>query len=520
MRQGFTDQMSHSHELPRLPRRVGFLINVTLGLLFAFFAQWLPSSEGGKRIVTRIWGPLVTQYYPSSGRDQVTVMLIDDLDLHQYEEMWPVSLGFHQRRLQQLLKYGPKAVFFDIAFLDDRRDADLDGFIDTACRARQQGVPVFIGSFANAGLSPSRVEAEMLGRRVEVHGRSQPCIEAAYLNLKIDGFDQSVWEYDVGLPPGGAHRGEGEHGHHAAGPRYPSPAARLFAVDHRLDAEVLAEPMALVWGMESDPFNLGWMRNQTHDVGDGPLCAGAWNWERVLPFGKMGPPLCPYQRTLPMRTLNRANGLGAEDLRDALAGKYVIYGTHLQSTADTVTSPYHGRIAGAYVHAMALDNLLAFEGKPRRAGEFGEPGSGEVTAFTVFAVVVICGFIAFKERFSAKLEKRKHQSRKAMHMSPGENRTQPTTWRRMMELSRVIGHGIRARLVPALLFTLSALVLVMVLIYVSYSLLRLGPMVWVEYALFPLGMHFLHIGEKIEEAIVMVRTQWKAGADPHARAAP
>lgn len=498
--------MSHSRKLPWW---AGFLINVTLGLLFAFFAQWLPSSEGAKRIVTRIWGPVVTQYYPSSGRDQVTVMLIDDLDLRQYEEMWPVSLGFHQRRLQQLLKYAPKAVFFDIAFLDDRRDADLDGFIDTACRARQQGVPVFIGSFANAGLSPSRVEAEMLKRRVEVNGQSLPCIEAAYLNLKIDGFDQSVWEYDVGLPPGATQHGEGEHGHHAAGPRYPSPAARLFAVDHRLDAEVLAEPMALVWGMESDPFNLGWMRNQTRDVGNAPLCAGAWSWERVLPFGKMGPPLCPYQRTLPMRTLNRANGLDAEDLHDALAGKYVIYGTHLQSTADTVTSPYHGRIAGAYVHAMALDNLLAFDGKPRRAGEFGEPGSGDVTAFTVFAVVVICGFIAFKEWLSAWLARRKQQSHHLLPARPENVWLQPTAWDRIKDLSGVIGRRIWSRFLPTLLFALSTLALVLLLIVVSYSWLRLGPMVWVEYVLFPLGTHFLHIGEKLEEAIEWTRMQWE-----------
>jgi hypothetical protein len=439
-------------------------------------------------------------------------MLIDDLDLQQYEEMWPVSLGFHQRRLQQVLKYAPKAVFFDIAFLDDRRDADLDGFIETACRARQQGVPVFIGSFANAGLSPSRVETEMLRRRVEVHGQSQPCIEAAYLNLKIDGFDQSVWEYDVGLPPGGARHGEGEHGHQAAGPRYPSPAARLFAVDHRLDAEVLAEPMALVWGMESDPFNLGWMRNQTHDVGDGPLCAGAWNWERVLPFGKMGPPLCPYQRTLPMRTLNRANGLDATDLHDALAGKYVIYGTHLQSTADTVTSPYHGRIAGAYVHAMALDNLLAFEGKPRRAGEFGEPGSGEVTAFTIFAVVVICGFIAIKEHLSAKLEKFRHANEKAEQERRNNARLEPTAWNRMKDLGCAIGRKIYSWFGPTVLFTLAALIVVLILIGVSYFLLRLGPLVWVEYALFPLGMHFLHISEKFEEAIVWLRVQWKSTA--------
>lgn len=496
--------MSHSRKLPWW---VGFLINVSLGLLFAFFAQWLPSSEGAKRVLTRIWGPLVTQYYPATGRDQVTVMLIDDLDLQQYDERWPVSLGFHQRRLQQLLKYSPKAVFFDIAFLDDRRDADLDGFIDTACRARQQGIPVFVGSFANAGLSPSHIEAEMLKRRVEVRGSSQPCIEAAYLNLKIDGFDQSVWEYDVGLPAGGPEHHEPGHGHQT-GPRYPSPAARLFAVDHRLDAEVLDEPMALVWGMESDPFNLGWMRNETQDVGTGQPCAGAWSWKRLLPIGKAGPSLCPYQRTLPMRTLNRANGLDSQDLHDALAAKYVIYGTHLQSTADTITSPYHGRIAGAYVHAMALDNLLAFEGKPRRAGEFAEPGSESVTAFSVFAVVVICGFIAFKDWLSVWLRRRKEQSQQSSQKNSEKVQLQLTAWTRLKGLTRVIGGNIWSRLIPNLLFSISAAIVVFLLIFVSYFELRLGPMVWVEYVLFPLGTHFLHIGEKLGEAIEWTRKQW------------
>lgn len=502
--------MTHSKKLPWW---VGLLINVSLGLLLAWCSQWMPSSEGAKRVVTRIWGPVVTQHYPSTGRDQVTVMLIDDLDLRQYDEMWPVSLGFHQRRLQQLLKYAPKAVFIDIAFLDDRRDAGLDGFIDTACRARQQGVPVFIGSFANAGITPSRVETEMLKRRIEVQGQSVPCIEAAYLNLKIDGFDQSVWEYDVGVPVGAPGQQEGGHGHHAGGWRYPSPAARLYAVGHELDPEVLAEPMALVWGMKSDPFNLGWMRNEGRDVGNGPVCAGEWDWQRVLPFGKMGPPLCPYQRTLPLRTLNRANGLDASDLSDAITGKYVIYGTHLQSTADTITSPYHGRIAGAYVHAMALDNLLSFDGQPRRGGEFGEPGSGDATAFTVFAVIVICCFIAFKEKLSTVFEEREHRHQLHLEKTPEKVYLQPSTWMRLSGVMRVIVQNIWSRLIPMLVFGLSTLLIIFLLITVSYFWLRLGPMVWVEYVLFPLGAHFLHIGEKLEQAIAWTRLQWEAAGN-------
>lgn len=480
-----------------------FAIYVVLGLIFAFASQWLPVAEGGKRVLTRIWGPVLTDTYPTSGRDQITVMLIDDKDLETYAEVWPVSLGFHERRLLELLKYQPKAVFFDIVFLDDRKDPDLDGFIDAACRARRAGIPVFIGSFGNANFTPSNTESRMLARRVEVGGKPAPCIEAAYLNMKIDGYDHSVWEYDINVPQlmqdpeGGATRQAAPNN----APAFPSPAARLYQVDHTLDANVAAQSMALVWGTASDPRNLEWLNNDLRPGGPGAPCSASWYWYRVLPFGKATAPICPYQQLLPVRTLKGTHGLDGQQLDQAIRAKYVIYGTSLQSNGDVILAPYHGRIAGAFLHAIALDNLLSFEGKPKEGGDFGQPWVSRATVFTLIAVAIISALIAAKSLWSKARVRRSLAPRWLLHWQP-VTVSSPLT-KRDVALSQ-LGRASKACMlwmVTHLPVGALFLCVIAVLIGVSYYGLRLGPLVWIEYVLFPIGADFLQIGPKVDAAL-------------------
>lgn len=473
-----------------------FLLYVLVGLTLAYFADWLPVSEGAKRVLTRVWGPVLTAHYPTTGRDKITVMLADDADLREYDEVWPVPLGFHQRRLQELLKFQPKAVFFDIVFLDDRKDPDLQGFIDTACGARQAGVPVFVGSLASAGVAQSRTERAMLDRRVDIGGRSTPCIEPAYLNLRIDGFDQSVWEYDLALS---AHR----TGHDAA-PQYLSPAARLYAVDHPLNSEALHEPMALVWGTAPDPLNLEWLDSDLRAQSKMATCASTWHWYRLLPIGKAGPPLCPYQQVLPLRTLKGNQGVSGADLRAAIEGKYIIYGTSLQSNADLIVSPYHGHTAGAFLHAMALDNLLSFEGAPKVAGEFGHPWNGDATWFIAGAVVVISAFLALTSRRKRKPFKHYWEERGGPAAS----------WPKRLHLA---GPALWPWLKPRLISGAICLAIIGALIFISYYYLDLGPLVWIEYVLFPIALEMLHVGEGVErrwESTMELFRRPKAGKEP------
>ncbi|MCC2956428.1 CHASE2 domain-containing protein [Massilia sp. IC2-477] len=465
-------------------------IYVVLGLACAYLSQWMPAAEGAKRVMTRIWGPILTDSYPTTGRDRITVMVIDDQDLAAYGEVWPVPLGFHERRLRELLNYQPRAVFFDIIFLDDRKDPDLAGFIDAACAARVAGVPVFVGSFGSAGLTASRTERAMLDRRVEVAGRQLPCIEAAYLNLRIDGYDQSVWEYDLDVPATGG-----------AGARpFPSPAARLYQLDHVLAPAVAAEPMALVWGTASDPRNLEWLNSDVRPGGPGAPCSASWHWTRLSPIGKPSDPLCPYQQQLPVRTLKRVHGLDEDGLADAIRGKYVIYGTHLQSNADVILSPYHGRIPGPFLHAMALDNLLSFDGAPKTGGDFGQPWWGLASLFTVLAVLVISAVIAAKLAFDLPERVRKRVARRLAGWQPGSSRYDNAWQAGMGQLALAFKHGIE-RLAPHLLLATIYAVVILALVGVSYYWFALGPLVWIEFVLFPIGMEFLHLGDRFDAAL-------------------
>lgn len=484
---------------PKEEERSGFwrllAIYVVLGLACAYLSQWMPAAEGAKRVMTRIWGPILTDSYPTTGRDRITVMVIDDQDLAAYGEVWPVPLGFHERRLRELLKYQPRAVFFDIIFLDDRKDPDLAGFIDAACAARVAGVPVFVGSFGSAGLAASGTERAMLDRRVEVAGRPTPCIEAAYLNLRIDGYDQSVWEYDLDVPATGKH-GAAPQGH-AGAPAFPSPAARLYQLDHMLAPHVAAEPMALVWGTESDPRNLEWLNSDVRPGGPGAPCSASWHWKRLSPIGKPSDPICPYQQQLPVRTLKRVHGLDEDALDEAIRGKYLIYGTHLQSNADVILSPYHGRIPGPFLHAMALDNLLSFGGQPKTGGDFGQPWWGLATLFTLLAVVVISAIIAAKLAFDLPERVRQRVAARLAEGQPGTVRYDRKHWAILGQMKRSFKDGVE-RAAPHLLLAAIYAVVILALVGMSYHWFGLGPLVWIEFALFPIGMEFLHFGDRID----------------------
>lgn len=473
---------------------IRWLVFVAVGLTLAALSDRMPHSEAAKRGLTRLWGPALTMSYPDVGRSQVTVLLLDDEDLDQYAEVWPAPLGFHKRRLVELLKYRPKAVFFDFIFLDDRNDPDLDSFIGAACRARISGTRIFIGSFGNAGIAPTRTEAAMLARRVESGGARVPCIEPAYMNLTIDGYDQSVWEYDLELA-GAAGQLEKPH-------RYPSPAARLYATDHPpASSDAPETPMAIVWGTETHPVNLAWMNNDRNPGGAGASCASTWHMSRMLPMMRMGSPICPYSRTLPLRALKPNSGVDPEDMQQAVAGNYIIYGAALQSNGDTVVSPYHGRIPGAYVHAMALDNLLSFQGKPKTGGDFLEPPAGRATWFTILAVFAISAFIAAKSVFAPALL----YSRRPPRL---EGRSEPRNPLPRFPWASAIAATLHAGALRALGWTvlrlpvmLAGVLLIATLVAVSYFGMDLGPLVWIEYVLFPLAADFIGLGERAEEML-------------------
>jgi hypothetical protein len=149
--------------------------------------------------------------------------------------------------------------------------------------------------------------------------------------------------------------------------------------------------LALVWGLKSTP--------QADRPDSLSYCKpGAYDAWRYLPgvlrqfLADPAPPICPYHRTLSMAQLNE---LPEAALASALAGRYVLVGANVPAYNDFANSPIHGLIPGVHLHAMALDNLLTYQGDYKQSTGWEPPQpvgllvAASLAVFAVFATHVL-----------------------------------------------------------------------------------------------------------------------------------
>ena len=154
------------------------------------------------------------------------------------------------------------------------------------------------------------------------------------------------------------------------------------------------QPMALIWGVNNlnqERF-AGWCqqaRGGFSEMAPPPLRA-LWSGDELLK------PICPYARALTMTDLRSSSEEEDSRLHDLLDGRYVMIGANLSGSNDMVTSPVHGEIPGVFMHAMALDNLLTYERRYKRALEWGLP-----PAWPLFWLGLVVVLVAYGLRVSA-----------------------------------------------------------------------------------------------------------------------
>ncbi|TGD74894.1 CHASE2 domain-containing protein [Mangrovimicrobium sediminis] len=68
--------------------------------------------------------------------------------------------------------------------------------------------------------------------------------------------------------------------------------------------------------------------------------------------------LCPYHTQV---SFSQLMSLSDEEMKSIVKGRVVLVGTSLERFPDYRFSPVHGYIPGVFYHAMALDNLIAFQ---------------------------------------------------------------------------------------------------------------------------------------------------------------
>ena len=292
-----------------------------------------------------ITGPYL---YPTTGREKVSVALIEEDTLHTLDAPWPWNYGAHQRALDAILAYKPKAVIVDFLFVDSRPDDTVKDLADEIARYKKAGVPLYFegGIDLPYGEAPLRPELARTG--------------VAILDPTINVYDGVVRQYPTtgrcfgpqGLRPGAC----------------PSLALQVYRDNFRNHPlQPLNGMMELVWGTKTDPHNLQWRRFRDDDGVEHPCNDSAGFIVRIYrAFFDKSTAIshCPYTAIVPVEKLMM--GMEDKDFPALLTGRVVFYGAALQGAQDKSFMPVNGLQANVFVHAMALDNLITFEGRPQQ----------------------------------------------------------------------------------------------------------------------------------------------------------
>lgn len=374
-----------------------------IAVMVAFAMLWavpklVPSSDVMTHLTAKAQAGLVGGFYPSEHRNDVTIAVIDDSSLSRLEQGWPVPYATHARWLRNLAKYRPRAIFLDVMFVQARKDETLPALVSALCSLRDLGIPVFLAALPDPDTGELAVRADLKSPDGE-----KPCFSLVGVTYEKHKIDRLVWTYPLWDTGGQESRKFPDH----------PPTARSAAIAMAQDVahiEVVQrdEPMALTWGvnnLDQQRF-ASWCRPARGGFSEiaPPFLRTLWQGDEVFL------PVCPYHRALTMSSLRSSSEAEDRVLQDLLGGRFVMIGTNLEGGNDMVTSPVHGDIPGVFMHAMALDNLLTYEGRYKRALEWGLPPAlplfwlGLLTVLVAHALRVSMG--GFAARIRPRLSKK------------------------------------------------------------------------------------------------------------------
>ena len=347
-----------------------------------------------------------------------SVVLWTDRGLARKDLVWPIRMENHADALEAILAYGPKGVFVDIVFVDDparRGDDSLDDLVDVFELYEEADVPLYLAD-------PDLADLEVL------ESLRNALREDALIPIVLQSRSSQYAYHSVVELKNGESRANGAMAvyRQGAGAQNEDFGPREFQ---------------LFWGGSANEISRkGWdchgidMPGSFHHLlywaavdvvvpvwnflvsqsryGGGATSSGSASHTEAFP--------CPYLPVLPAdmfidlptcvpgdqgcasaaEVSNRLVGeLAFDDLRSSITDRYVVYGASIHGADDIFEIPIydHRGLPGAFVHAMALDNLIESKGNvqpaPNSRTLAGEVANYALSAllatFSLFGVVLL-----------------------------------------------------------------------------------------------------------------------------------
>ncbi len=287
-----------------------------------------------------ITGPYL---YPDTGRDKISVALIEEPTLHTLHMGWPWNYGVHARALDALLALHPRAVVVDLLFVDQRKDDTLADLADEVQRYRKAGVPLYFAGATDVPVGTSPLRRELIAAGAKVVDPTTLIDQGMTRQYPIAGFC-----FDSKHPTAVC----------------PSLALTVYRdIFPKQPSTLHKGKIEIVWGMKTNPAYTRWIG------GAGPVpCSIEMPLLRRMWLAFFDPSAvrarCPYTSYFPVEKL--IMGDDDKDVAAMTKNRIVFYGAGLEGVQDKSFTPVNGLIPSVFVHAMALDNLITFHGQPER----------------------------------------------------------------------------------------------------------------------------------------------------------
>jgi CHASE2 domain-containing sensor protein len=292
-----------------------------------------------------ITGPYL---YGTAGRDSISAAVIDEDALQTLQMPWPWDYAAHARALDALLEYHPKAVVVDFLFVDSRPDPTLPRLIEEIHRYQSERVPIYFEGGIRLPYGEAALRPELAATGVTILDPTLPVYNGIARQYNFTGEC-----FGVSRP--------------RAAPCL-SLALQVFKdIYPQYPLAPLRGKMELVWGTRVAPQNAKWITATDSKGGRKSCRLDIGPLRRVyLAFfdtGEVQNP-CPYNAEIPVVSL--MEGSDDPDLIALARNRVVFYGGALEGAQDTTYTPVNGLLPSVFVHAMALDNLITYKGRPKQ----------------------------------------------------------------------------------------------------------------------------------------------------------
>lgn len=293
------------------------------------FGVFVAAQRLSQDSANRILGPL----YPTTGRDQVSTILWRDSTLATQKLTWPIPLARHARALNAILTYRPRAVFVDIVYSNDRGDPGVEAMREEIENYAEARIPLLFAA-------PSQVGEAII-----------PALKSALSDDKLVGVPEPIEDGFTRTYPEEVKVGTAI---------YKTAAFRLLQLTGATDdsmqvqSDRMRRSIEIFWGTEVAPINRDIIEACASAAPETPA-------QRLLAAlvqpGTLTRP-CPYAPQIPIEAI--LDSTRDPRFAELITGKFIVLGFSVLSVPDEVMTPVNGRLPGAHLHAMALDNLLTF----------------------------------------------------------------------------------------------------------------------------------------------------------------